>query len=69
MDRKQLTFMCSYPNFIPLSAETIRRIDRGLEPIPFEALYGHYFDRVIEADAKSVLKRSVKRYLESIGDR
>ena len=68
MDRKQLTFMCSYPNFIPLSAETIRRIDRALEPFPIEALYGHYFDRVIEAEAKSVLKLSVKRYLEAIGD-
>jgi glyoxylase-like metal-dependent hydrolase (beta-lactamase superfamily II) len=65
-DRKLLTFMRSYPNFIPLPADTVRGIERALEPFPFEAIYGHYFDRVVQAGAKAVLKRSVKRYVQAI---
>jgi len=29
-------------------------------------LYGHYFDRVISADAKTVFEKSVARYIAAI---
>jgi hypothetical protein len=29
-------------------------------------LYGHYFDRVIAKDAKSVLEKSVARYIAAV---
>jgi len=66
-DRKSLTFMRSYPNFIPLSAGEIARIGEALAPFDFETIYGHYFDRVISGGAKAVLERSLDRYLRAIG--
>jgi hypothetical protein len=67
MDRKFLSFMHSYPNLIPLSAEQVTGIAAALEPFAFETIYGHYFDRVIAKDGKAVLKISVERYLRAIG--
>jgi hypothetical protein len=66
LDRKFLTFMRSYPNFIPLSAREVQGIASALEPFAFEVIYGHYFDRVIASDAKRVLAASVTRYLAAI---
>ena len=65
-DRKFLTFMRSYPNFIPLSAREVEGIAAALEPFTFDTIYGHFFDRVIAANAKQVLKASVARYLAAI---
>jgi glyoxylase-like metal-dependent hydrolase (beta-lactamase superfamily II) len=65
-DRKFLTFMRSYPNFIPLSAREVEAIAAALEPFAFDVIYGHFFDRVIAASAKQVLKASVARYLAAI---
>jgi glyoxylase-like metal-dependent hydrolase (beta-lactamase superfamily II) len=65
-DRKWLSFMRSYPNFIPLSACAVERIGAVMAPLSFDVLYGHYFDRVIAKDAKQVLEKSVARYLRAI---
>jgi hypothetical protein len=65
-DRKWLSFMRSYPNFIPLSARTVEHIGAALAPFAFETIYGHYFDRVIAKDAKAVLEASVARYVAAI---
>jgi hypothetical protein len=65
-DRKWLTFMRSYPNFIPCSAKEVEAIGRAMAPFRFETLYGHYFDRVIKTDAKAVLEKSVTRYLANL---
>ena len=46
-DRKWLSFMRSYPNFIPLSAREVEHIGKALAPFQFDMIYGHYFDRVI----------------------
>jgi hypothetical protein len=65
-DRKWLSFMRSYPNFIPLSARAVEHIGAALKPFPFEAVYGHYFDRVIATEGKAVLERSVARYVAAV---
>jgi hypothetical protein len=66
-DRRLVSFMRSYPNLIPLSAGIVAHVGAALEPYAFERIYGHYFDRVIEKDGKTVLHASVKRYLDAIG--
>ena len=66
MDRKFLTFMRSYPNLIPLSPHQVAGIAAALEPFQFDAIYGHYFDRVIPTGAKSILQLLVKRYVAAI---
>jgi hypothetical protein len=65
-DRKWLTFMRSYPNFIPLSKNEVEHIGRALAPFKFDVIYGHYFDRVIGKDAKQVLVKSIARYVAAI---
>lgn len=65
-DRKWLSFMRSYPNFIPLSARTVEHIGSALKPFGVETIYGHYFDRVIAKNAKAVLNASVARYVAAI---
>ncbi len=66
MDRKFLTFMRSYPNLIPLSAKQVTAIGAALEPFAFDAIYGHFFDRVIPAGGKGILQASIARYVDAI---
>jgi hypothetical protein len=65
-DRKFLSFMRSYPNLIPLSAREVEGIAAAVAPFAFDAIYGHFFDRVIAAGAKPVFAASVARYLAAI---
>ena len=65
-DRKFLTFMRSYPNFIPLSAQGVQAIAASLNPFQFDTMYGHYFDRVIPTGAKKILQVSVDRYVAAL---
>ena len=58
--------MRSYPNLIPLSAKQVNGITAALEPVQFDTIYGHYFDRVIPTGGKRILERSVKRYVAAI---
>jgi hypothetical protein len=65
-DRKWLSFMRSYPNLIPLSAPEVEAIGQAMAPFSFEAIYGHYVDRVSERDGKAVLVKSVERYIANL---
>ena len=65
-DRKWLSFMRSYPNFIPLSAQEVERIGAAMARFSFDVLYGHYFDRVIASGAKQVLEQSIARYIAAL---
>ena len=66
-DRKFVSFMRSYPNFIPLSAAEVMGIEKALAPFAYDTIYGHYFDRVIAGGAKEVVRVSMARYLAAIG--
>jgi glyoxylase-like metal-dependent hydrolase (beta-lactamase superfamily II) len=68
MDRKFLSFMYSFPNYIPLNAASIRRIARAVEPLAFDRIYGGWWGRNIEAGAKIAFDASVRRYLAAISD-
>ncbi|CAF0883209.1 unnamed protein product [Didymodactylos carnosus] len=72
MDPKQVSFMYSYPNFIPLNARKINHIMKCLQPLDFDRLYGAFKNRglkgVIETKAKEIVEKSVKRYLKAISD-
>ncbi len=63
---KNVSFMRSYPDLIPLDASSVQHIADVLEPWPFEPIYGAWFDRVIEAGGKAAMARSVRRYLAAI---
>jgi hypothetical protein len=66
MDRRWVSFMYSYPNYLPLSAASVRRIVAALEPFEFAKLFGAWPGFVVHADAKSVIRRSAERYLQAL---
>jgi glyoxylase-like metal-dependent hydrolase (beta-lactamase superfamily II) len=65
-DRRYVSFMYSYPNYIPLSAAAVNRIIATVEPWPFDRIYGAWWDRVVAADAKAAVVRSAERYVAAI---
>jgi glyoxylase-like metal-dependent hydrolase (beta-lactamase superfamily II) len=68
MDRQSLSFMYSFPNYIPLNAASVRRIAGSIEPLAFDRIYGAWWGRIIEANAKAAFEASVRRYLAAISD-
>jgi glyoxylase-like metal-dependent hydrolase (beta-lactamase superfamily II) len=66
-DRKNVSFMYSYPNYIPLPASAIERIVQAVEPFAYDRVYGAFWDTVIDRDGTAVVKRSAERYLKAIG--
>lgn len=64
--RSWVTFMYSYPNYIPLGPAAIKRILRALQPFSFDRLYGAFPGRTVSANAKRVVERSAARYLDAI---
>jgi len=65
-DRRFVSFMYSYPNYIPLPAATVRSMVERLEPYPFERIHGAWFDAVVRADGKAALRRSAERYIRAL---
>lgn len=64
-----VSFMWSYPNLIPLSAGTVRRMAAILEPFAFDAVYGAFSGRgQIDANGKLAVAASVTRYVARIGE-
>jgi hypothetical protein len=68
MDRRSLSFMFSFPNYIPLNATSVQGIARALEPLAFDRIYGAWWGRNVEAGAKAAFEASVRRYLAAISD-
>jgi len=64
-DRQYVSFMYSYPNFIPLDAASVRKIVSMLEPFSFTELYGAWPNFVVRGNAKKALRRSAERYLRA----
>lgn len=65
-DRGHVSFMYSYPNYVPLSAAAVERIVRAVEPLEYDKVYGAFWDAVIEQDGKAAVARSAQRYLRAI---
>jgi len=66
-DRRWVSFMYSYPNFIPEHPDTIARAIELVDPYPYEVVYGAWWDRVVPVDAKAAVVRSAERYRRHIG--
>ncbi len=66
-DRRFVSFMYSYVNYVPLSAESVRRVAQTVEPLAFDRIYGAFANRTVAEDGKQVLARSVERYCKAIG--
>jgi len=65
-DRRYVSFMSSFPNYVPLSAPAVQRVVAAIEPWPFDRIYGAWWDRVVADDAKAAVARSAARYRAAI---
>ena len=62
-DRKQVSFMYSFPNYIPLPASDVHLIHERIAPLAFDSMYSAFEGLNIDAGAKAAFERSVNRYL------
>lgn len=69
MDTRHVSFLRSFPNYLPLGRNSIGRIARMLETVPFARIYGGWWRSVVAGDAKLALSRSATRYLDAIEGR
>jgi Metallo-beta-lactamase superfamily len=65
-DRDWVSFMYSYPNYIPLPSSKVDAIVAAVEPFDFDRIYGAWWDRIVRADAKRAVRRSADRYKRAI---
>lgn len=64
-DRRWVSFMRSYPNYIPLPEKSVRAIVDAVEPFEFDRLYGAWPKFEILTGAKEAVKRSADRYIRA----
>ena len=65
-DNKSVSFMWSFPNFIPLSGPRVEGVVKAIKPYRFDRVHGAFMDRTIWSDGKGVVERSAERYLKII---
>jgi hypothetical protein len=63
-DLKKVSFLWSYPNMMPLSGASVRRIADALKPWPFDRVYGAFPGRQVMSAGAAVVQRSAARYIE-----
>jgi glyoxylase-like metal-dependent hydrolase (beta-lactamase superfamily II) len=65
-DRKHVSFMYSYPNYVPLPVSAVERVVKAVEPFEYDRVYGAFWDTVIDRDGKAAVARSAERYRRAI---
>jgi hypothetical protein len=64
-DRNHVSFMWSYPNYVPLPATDVERIWSRLGMLEFDSIYSPFWERGdIDRNAKEAVERSVVRHLK-----
>jgi hypothetical protein len=63
-DLSRVSFLWSYPNMMPLSAATVRRIADTVAPWKFDRIYGAFPGREVKAGGVHAVQRSAARYIE-----
>jgi hypothetical protein len=62
-DREWVSFMWSFPNYIPLDEATVLDIARRVEPFAFDRIYGGWWGSVLVAGGPAAIRRSADRYV------
>jgi hypothetical protein len=62
-DRRHVSFMWSYPNYLPLPVFTVRRMEERLAGYAYEGVYGAFWDAEITGNGKAAVAESFRRYV------
>ncbi|MEJ8573062.1 MBL fold metallo-hydrolase [Microbaculum marinum] len=65
-DRRHVSFMRSYPNYIPLSPAVVERIVSRMAPFSYDRIYGAFWDKIIACDARQAVESSASRYVDAV---
>ena len=66
-DTRWVSFMRSYPNYLPLNRGSVEKIVAAVGPYGFDRIYGNPgWARVCDSDARTRLALSAERYLRAI---
>lgn len=65
-DRRFVSVMYSYPNYIPVSAASVRRIAAILVRYRFERIYGAFSGLAVLQDGPQAIERSAARYVKHL---
>lgn len=58
-----VTFLRSYPNRVPLSGGTVKRIADQILQLDFDRLYGNFHDHPITSGAQKAVQQSAERHI------
>ena len=67
-DPRRVSFMYSYPNLLPLSAATVRRIADRLQQWWIDRIHGFNVGRQIVDDGSAAIELSARRYIELLSE-
>ena len=67
-DRRFVTFMYSYPNWIPLNPSVVRALRDAVAPLVFDDVFGYSRGRQIIGNARMAIDASFARYLAAIAE-
>lgn len=65
-DRRHVSFMYSYPNYVPMNPSDVRSIRSRLEGYAFEDVFGFTWGRNIIGGAREAVDESFDRYLKAV---
>jgi len=66
LDTRWVSFMYSYPNYVPLGARAVGEIVARVEPYRFDRIYGAFPKRTVATDAKAAVRRSAERFIRAL---
>jgi hypothetical protein len=61
-DRRHVSFMYSYPNYIPMRTSDVRAMQARLEPFEYEDVYGYSWGRNIIGGGRDAVRGSFERF-------
>jgi hypothetical protein len=67
-DRRHVSFMYSYPNFIPMKPAVVRSMQARLAGYAFEDVYGYTWGRNVIGGGRTAVDTSFARYLAAVAD-
>ena len=65
-DRRHVTFMYSYPNYVPMKPSDVRRMRSLLAGYAFEDVFGYTWARNILGGGRAAVDASFDRYLHAV---
>ena len=66
MDRRHVTFMYSYPNYVPMRTADVRAMRERLRGFAFEDVYGFSWGRNILGGGRAAVDASFERHLAAV---